>query len=141
MYFLQFLLNLLRNYKISNYFENQKTRIPFGLSSLSISLRYIYYSYICKESPVSECSVIKGKEYISLYSYDLWHQFQFIQIAGRPGDTEDSFTISVENDVQSGAVTLHKLKCVHRGVDLWDHIVSSKVSIVAGSRLVRMKRC
>ncbi|KAL5017440.1 hypothetical protein ScPMuIL_007029 [Solemya velum] len=63
------------------------------------------------------------------------------QIAGRPGDTEDSFTISVENDVQSGAVTLHKLKCVHRGVDLWDHIVSSKVSIVAGSSHIFCVAC
>ncbi|XP_071944508.1 protein HIRA-like isoform X2 [Antedon mediterranea] len=47
---------------------------------------------------------------------------------------QPSVTLEVENDVSSGKVTLHRLKYVKAGDDLWETMLASRITIAIGNR-------
>ncbi|KAK6192871.1 hypothetical protein SNE40_004268 [Patella caerulea] len=63
-----------------------------------------------------------------------------VVICGVEGE-ENFLSLEVENQVQCGLVTVHKLRCVKDGAMLWEQVLTSKINIAAGSKCISCASC
>ncbi|ESO91621.1 hypothetical protein LOTGIDRAFT_206663 [Lottia gigantea] len=63
-----------------------------------------------------------------------------LQISGKAGE-ENSISLEVENNVQCGLVTVHKLRLVKDSETSWEQILTSPINNMAASRCVACVSC
>lgn len=59
--------------------------------------------------------------------------FCIFKIQGQMGDA-NSLIVEVENNLELGVTRVHRLRCMRGAKVMWDHMLTSKISAVSGSK-------